>query len=108
MFKVTDILSLGEDYTVTGPDGTVISTIQVIPLTEILSSALGPYTDEFGSYENYLSKSIASFSGLDDVDPTRVLWHATTEDEVLVADIIEYALKHGYDKIILEHLDETT
>jgi hypothetical protein len=105
MFKITDILSLGSDYTVSDSDGKVINTIQVIPLTELLAATLGPYTDEFGSYENYMEKSIATLSGFDDVDSTKVLWYATEEDEVALSEIIEYAINHNYDKIILEHLE---
>jgi hypothetical protein len=106
MYKITDVLSLGEDYTVSDSEGNVLSKIQVIPLTELMSASLGPYTEDFGSYESYLEKSLASFTGLDEIDPTRVLWYATTEDEVALSDLIEYATKHGYDRIILEHLDE--
>lgn len=106
MFKITDILSLGEDYTISDPNGKVIETIQVIPLTELLAAALGPYTDEFGSYESYIERSIATLSGFDDVDHTKVLWYATTDDEVALTEIIEYAIKHDYNKIILEHLEE--
>lgn len=106
MFKITDVLSLGEDYTVSDSQGNEITKIQVIPLTEIMAASLGPYTEDFGSVQNYLEKSIATFTGLNDIDPTRVLWYATTEDEVALSELIEYATKHGYDRIILEHLDE--
>lgn len=106
MFKITDILSLGSDYTISDPDGQIINTIQVIPLTELLDATLGPYTEEFGTYDNYMEKSIATLSGFDDVDPTKVLWYATEEDEVALAELIEYAIKHDYNRIILEHLEE--
>lgn len=106
MFKITDILSLGEDYTISDSTGKVINTIQVIPLTELLEAALGPYTEEFGSYESYMEKSIATLSGFDEVDPTKVLWYATEDDEVVLSELIEYAVNHNYDKIILEHLEE--
>jgi len=106
MFKITDILSLGEDYTISDPTGKVIETIQVIPFTELLAATLGPYTEEFGSYESYMERSIATLSGFDDVDPTKVLWYATTDDEVALTEIIEYAIKHDYNKIILEHLED--
>ena len=106
MFKITDITSLGTDYTIADPSGMVISTIQVIPFLEILTAALGPYTDDFGSYASYVEKSMAVLSGYDEIDPLSVLWYATSEDEVALSDIIEYAVKNGYDKIILEHLEE--
>jgi hypothetical protein len=106
MYKITDVLTLGEDYTVSDSAGNVLSKIQVIPLTELMSALPGAYTEDLGSVQHYLEKSIASLTGLDDIDPTRVLWYATTEDEVALSDLIEYATKNGYDRIILEHLDE--
>lgn len=106
MFKITDITSLGTEYTIADPNGTVITTIQVVPFTEILSAALGPYNEEFGGFKPYLEKSIAVLSGFDEIDPNRVLWYATSDDEVALTEIIEYAIKHGYEKIILEHLED--
>jgi hypothetical protein len=106
MFKITNIDSLGTDYTVADQNGAVLKVIQVIPQTEILEAALGKYTEEFGTISDYLTKSIAVLSGFDEVDPNTILWHATTDDEVILSDIIEFAIKNGYDKIILEHLEE--
>jgi hypothetical protein len=104
MFKITDLLSLGTEYTVADQKGNVLNSIQVIPQTEILEAALGEYTDEFGSISSYLERSIAVLSGFENIDPGKVLWYATEDEEVILADIIEYAVNNGYDKIILEHL----
>lgn len=106
MYKITDVLSLGEDYTVSDSKGNVITKIQVIPLTELIEAASGPYSEDFGSIETYIEKSIASLTGLDGIDPTKILWYATVEDEVALSELIEYATNHGYDRIILEHLEE--
>ena len=106
MFKITDILSLGTDYTVADQNGNLINTIQVIPLTELLSATLGPYTEDFGSFASYLERSIATLSGFEDINPYKVLWYATSDDEVALSDLIEYAVTNGYDKIILEHLED--
>jgi len=106
MFKITNIESLGSDYTITDQTGKVIKTIQVIPHTEILEAALGTFTEDFGSISSYLEKSIAVLSGCDKVDHYKVLWYATTEEEVVLSEIIEFAIQNGYDKIILEHLEE--
>lgn len=38
--------------------------------------------------------------------PTKILWYATLDEEVVLANVIEYAIANGYDKIILEHLVE--
>ena len=106
MFKITDVLTLGTDYTVANPSGGIVGTIQVIPFKDLLDATLGPYTEEFGEYQAYIDKSIATLSGFDDVDPNRVLWYATSESEVSLSEIIEYAITNGYNKIILEYLEE--
>jgi len=106
MYKITDITLLGSEYEVSDPRGNIISTIQVIPFAEILSAILGPYTDDFGSYASYLEKCVAVLSGFDEIDPNSVLWYATSDEEVVLSEIIEYAVKNRYTTIILEHLEE--
>lgn len=106
MFKNTNIESLGAEYTVTDQAGNIIKKIQVVTVSEILEAALGKFTPEFGSINNYLEKSTATLSGTDAIDPYKVLWHATTDEEVVLSDVIEYAIQNGYDKIVLEHLED--
>ncbi len=106
MFKNTNIESLGSEYTVTDQSGKVIKTVQVITHTDILEAALGKFTPEFGSISSYLEKSIAVLSGTDHVDPNKVLWYATPDEEVILSEIIEFAIQNNYDKIILEHLED--
>lgn len=105
MYEITDLLSLGNDYTVSNPDGTIIGSVQVVTQSEILEAALGPYTEEFGSIKSYLDKSIAVLSGFDEIDPDSVLWYSTYDDEVIISDVIEFAINNGYDRIILEHME---
>ena len=107
MYKITNVETLGQDYTVTDTSGKFLKTIQIIPQFEILDAALGEYTEEFGSFSEYLEKSIAVMTGFEDINPTTVLWYATTDKEVVLAEVIEYAIRNGYDKIILEHLEDT-
>jgi len=106
MYKITNIDSLGTDYTVSDQSGKVIKVVQVIPHTEILEAALGKYTEEFGTLQSYMEKSTAVLAGFDNVDPNTILWYATTDDEVVLSELIENAISNGYDKIILEHLEE--
>lgn len=107
MFNITDIQSLGSDYTVSDSQGNIIQVIQVIPVSEIYEAALGPYNEEkFGSFDNYIKESIATLSGFDAVDPYKVYWFSTTEEEVPVSELIEYAVAHGYDRIIMEYLED--
>lgn len=105
MFKITNIDSLGAEYTVTDQAGNIIKKIQVVTHNQILDAALGRFTPEFGSIKNYLEKSTATLSGTDTIDPYKVLWHATTDEEVILSEVIEYAIQNGYDKIVLEHLE---
>ncbi len=106
MYKITNIESLGQNYTVADPEGNVIKIMQIISHTDILEAAMGPYTEDFDSVSSYLEKSVKRMTGFEAVDATKVLWYSTEDDEVVLAEVIEYAIKNGYDKIILEHLDE--
>lgn len=106
MFSITDLLSLGTEYTVADQNGNIIKSVQVIPHTEILEATNGAYDAENGSYADYLQAAISSLTGFDEIDPHRVLWHATFDEEIVLSELIEYAIHNGYDKIILEHLED--
>ena len=103
---MTDISTLGTDYTIADKKGKILRKIQVIPATCILDAALGDYnTEDFFSVSEYLEKSIATLTGFTDISSNRVLWYSSHDEEVALVDIIEYAIKNGYEKIILEYLD---
>ncbi len=107
MYNITNIEELGTEYNISDAEGKILNTIQIIPQSEILEAALGEYTEyEFGNYENYLKKSIEVLAGFEGVDPTKILWHATYDEEVVLSEIIQFAIQNGYDKIILEHLED--
>jgi len=105
MYKLTNIETLGTEYTVANHEGKVIKHIQIIPHTEILEAALGSFNEKFDSLESYLEKSISVLEGNEDIDPNTVFWYSTEDEEVQLGEIIEYAVKHGYDIIIMEHLE---
>jgi len=106
MFKITNVETLGSDYTITDQNGKLIKTIQVVTHTDILNAALGAFTLDFGTVSAYLEKSTETLIGYDKIDPNKILWYATYDEEVVLSDVIEYAIQHGYDKIILEHLED--
>jgi len=107
MYKITNVTLLGTEYTVADPAGKIIKTIQVITHTDILSAALGAYDESMGPVEQYMEKSIALLCGFEnDSNPYNTMWYATQDEEVVLSDIIEHAIKNGYDRIILEHLDD--
>lgn len=105
MYKITNIETLGTEYTVANKEGQVLRNIQIISHTEILEAALGPCSSEFSSLTDYIDKSRAVLDGNENIDPYSIYWHSTVDEEVPLEDIIEYAIKHGYDIVILEHLD---
>lgn len=105
MYKITNVQTLGMDYTISDPDGNIIKTIQIITDINILDAAMGEYTGDFSDMSDYLKQSIAVLTGFEELDPHKILWYATTDEEVVVSEIVEYAISNGYDKIILEHLE---
>ena len=105
MYKITNIETLGTEYTVANKDGKVLRNIQIIPHTEILDAALGACDESFLSLSDYIDKSLAVLAGNENIDPHSIYWHSTEEEELPLDEIIEYAIKHGYDIVILEHLD---
>jgi len=106
MFKITNIGLLGVDYTVTDTSGKVIQTIQVVSSKEILDAALGEFTEEFSSIDEYLEKSIKCLSGYKNSSLYTTLWWPSFDEHIDLTQIIEYAVEYGYNKIILEHLSE--
>jgi hypothetical protein len=105
MHKITNVESLGRVYNVSDSNGDLIKKIQVITHTDILDSALGEYIEDAGTIKKYLENSVKMMTGFDKIDPYRVLWYATYDEEIVLSDIIEYAIINGYDRIILEHLE---
>ena len=104
MYKITNIEQLGTDYTVADRSGNILKTIQVIPHDEILEAALGPWK-EGESISEYLKRSVAVLEGFDVLEPHTTLWFATDDSNLKLTTVFEYAIKHGYDRIILEYLE---
>lgn len=107
MFKITDVHTLGTEYTVVNKAGTVIDKIQIVTGDQILEAAIGEYDEEkHGSYEEYLTNSVKLLSNYDDIDPTKVLWYSSSDENIALYDVIEFAITNGYNKVILEELME--
>jgi hypothetical protein len=106
MFKNTDVLSLGTIYTVADKNGKLIKNVQVIPYYEILNAAIGEYSEtEHGTIAQYLEKSIEVLSGFDNIDPNRVMWFSSMDENVKLSELLEKAISNGYEKIIMEHIE---
>lgn len=102
---MTDILSLGTEYVISDPSGAVINKIQILSDRDVLDAALGEFNGTLGDVSAYLNESISVLTGFQKVNPHKILWYATEEDEVILSEIVEYAVENGYDRIILEHLE---
>lgn len=107
MYKITNIETLGTDYTVTNKEGKILKNIRIIPHTEILEASMGIYNEETDDIQTYLENSVAVLEGNENIKPYSVYWHMTASTEVVLTEIIEYAIKNGYDIIILEYVDPT-
>ena len=105
MYKITNIETLGTEYTVATKEGEIIRNIQIIPYTEILEAALGACNETFSNLSDYIQKSLAVLAGNENIDPYSIYWHSTEEDELPLDEIIEHAIKYDYNIVILEHLD---
>lgn len=105
MYKITNIETLGTEYMVATKEGQVLRNVQIIPHTEILEAALGTCNETFPSLSEYIEQSLAVLAGNENIDPHRIYWHSTTQVEVPLEEIVEYAIKYDYDIIILEHLE---
>lgn len=101
---ITDIRSLGTEYSITDHSGEVIKTLQVVPHDEIIEATIGEYDESAGSFDEYLEKSVALLTGYEAVDHTKVLWVSTTEDSVAAKEIVERAIVGDYDFVILEQI----
>ena len=109
MYKITHIESLGTDYTVANKEGKILTNIQIIQHTEILEAALGEYNpDKFDNISDYMAKSIAVLEGNEDIDPLSIGWYASSEEEVSISNIVEFAIKNKYKIIIIENLPKVT
>lgn len=107
MYKITDVQTLGAEYTVVDKHGNVIDKVQVMSQDDILEATMGLYSEEqHGSFSEYLEKSRQLLSNYDSIDQHRILWYSTTDHEVKIATIVEYAIHNGYNKIILEYIED--
>lgn len=104
MYKITNINTLGAEYSVTDQNGNFLKKIQIVSHNNILDAALGKYTDEFTGMKDYLEKSVAVLSGFENIDPHKVSWYVSDNEGVLASEVVTYAITNGYEKIILEYI----
>jgi hypothetical protein len=104
--RTKNLNSLGTEYNIVGPDGVLIRKIKLIQQQDILRSAIGVFDDnQCRSFDEYLQNSKEVLSGFAN-DPLKVYWHATTEIDYDLMDIIDVCLEHDYEYVIIELLTE--
>lgn len=106
MAKTIDINTLGTEYIISDPEGTVVKTIRIFLMDDILDAGIGAFIPTSDNMSEYLEKSIKAFTGFDGDSSTKVLWYSTFDSEVSIQEVLEYAIIHDYDKVVLEHLDD--
>ena len=105
MYKITNIETLGTEYTVANKEGKFLKNIRIIPHTEILDAALGPLNESFNGLSDYINQSIAVLAGNEDVNLHNIYWHAVEAEEPTLEEVIEYAIKHNYSIVITEQIE---
>lgn len=103
---LTDVSKIGKFYNITNTSGTVLGQIQVMTHTDILDASVGQFDPDVDTYEAYLQKSIACFTGFKEIHPGTVAWYTSYEEDVTLQTLLSYAVEHGYRHIILEYIDD--
>ena len=99
---MTDLNELGAWVMVVSPGGST-HRIQVISQSVILDSMMGFYYDDV-SVDDYMRASVDSVTGTHRIDYNRIHWYSGDLDNMEFDQIATHAIKHGYDKVILEHV----
>lgn len=108
MYKITNIETLGTDYTVATEAGKILGSLKIVPHAEIIDAAGGPYNDSLGSYASYITKAIALLEGNENIDPHSIWWYSTEDDDIPLGELIQTAVANKYTTIIIEQLEPTT
>ena len=108
MHKITNVDTLGDIYTVVNKTGQIMKRMRIIPYEDIQDVIPEVQDEVFGNneaIESYIKEASASLTRDVNIDLEKIYWHTTSEHEIMLSAIIEYAFVNGYDKIVLEHID---
>jgi len=106
MFKITDLRTLGDEFSVFDKkQEKIIGVVQIIEYEELLNCIQGRY-DEFlhGSMEEYLKDNIKTLSGFIK-DRSKIMWHLCDEADYDNYEVINKAIDNGYTIIVLEFIN---
>lgn len=112
MPKLTDIRKMGITYSIVNSEGKLIDTIQIVDASEILEMGPGEYDEAlFSGYDEYMKEYVSRFYGFAE-EQYRTLWWTYNDCQDgesrrhAVADSVEYAIKYGYDNIVIESIPD--
>lgn len=100
--KTNDLSRLGTTYKIVGKNGDAIKNIRLVRHEDILSSALGEYSDViYMDFDDYLEQTYEHVTGFNE-NPLRVYWHTCSEVDYQLTDVMEICINQGYDTAIIE------
>lgn len=103
MYKITNIDSIGTEYSVADKSGEILQSVQLIPQDELLLTAIGAW-EEGTSINEYLEKSIALLEGFEEIEPYTTGWYMYA-GMLDISEAVIHAVKHGYTRLIIEQLE---
>ena len=101
MYKITNIDTLGTEYTVANKDGKILKHVRVLQHTEKLDAVLGEYDHTVEDMASYLERAASALSGNEDIKEHSIYW-LTTEAGWSMHDVIEHAVTYSYDVVVIE------
>lgn len=105
MFQITNLNTLGTEYTILDNNAAITKTIRIISQEDILEAALGRYqVSEYKDYHEYMNLSLMYLEGFVE-DPLAVSWYATKEEDFDLHDAVTTAIRDGNSIVIMEILD---
>ena len=105
MDNTIDVQTLGTDYNIINEHSELVKSIKIIKQEDILTSALGEYSEEYyGSFTDYLDSSIEKLRNFAH-SPFSVYWHTCSEEDFDLIEIVDICVECKYDFVILEILE---
>jgi len=102
MYKITNLDTLGSEYYISDMEGKILDYIQIITAKEIINAGIGYFEDSNLSIQEYLDQSRKHFSGYKNINPYSTLCWISKTSDYDITEIIEYAIKYDYKKVIIE------
>lgn len=104
--KTIDLSTIGTSYNIVDENGTYIDTIQILGYRDILTSALGEYSDViYLDYNDYIRQSQECLKGFPE-SKYDVHWHTCYADDYELKDVVDYCMANNHRVAVVEFLEE--